>query len=63
MIGTYVAAGEVTTLEHELRDDTVERRASVSKALLAGAESTEVLGSLGDNVVVEVEVDTARLLC
>jgi hypothetical protein len=63
MIGTYIAAGEVTTLKHELRDDTVEGRASVSKALLAGAESTEVLGSLGDNVVVEVEVDTARLLC
>jgi len=57
-----VAAGEVTTLKHELRNDAVEGRASVSKALLAGAESTEVLSSLRDDVVKEVEVDAARLI-
>lgn len=61
--GTYVATGEVTSLEHEVRNDAVECRASVSEALLAGAESTEVLGSLWDNIVVELEVDTTRLLC
>ena len=43
---TYVVVGEVTTLEHELRDDTVELAASVAEALLAGAESAEVLGGL-----------------
>lgn len=59
----YVATGEVTTLEHELRDDAVEGRAGVAKALLASAESAEVLSGLGDNVVVEVEVDAAGLLC
>lgn len=59
----YVATGEVTTLEHELRDDAVEGRAGVAEALLAGAESAEVLSGLGDNVVVEVEVDAAGLLC
>jgi hypothetical protein len=60
--GTYVATSEVTTLKHELRDDAVEGRASVSEALLAGAKSAEVLGSLRDNVVVEEEVDATGLL-
>ena len=58
---TYVATGEVTALKHEVRDDAVERGALVAEALLAGAESTEVLGGLGDDVIKEVEVDTARL--
>jgi hypothetical protein len=57
----YVATGEVTALEHELRDDTVESRASISKALLAGAESTEIFGSLGDDIIVEGKVDATRL--
>lgn len=59
----YVAASEVTTLEHELGNDAVESRALVSETLLAGAESTEVLSSLGDNIVVEDEVDATLLLC
>ena len=59
----YVAAGEVTSLKHELGDDTVEGRALVAKAILAGAELTEVAGGLGNDVVVELEVDTAALLC
>lgn len=45
---TNVAAGEVTTLSHEVADDTMELAASVSEALLASAESTEVLYCLGD---------------
>ena len=47
-----VVSGEVTTLEHELGDDTVEGRVGVAEALLTGAESAEVLGCLG-NVVAE----------
>jgi hypothetical protein len=50
---TYVAAGEVTTLEHELGDDAVEGRAleveglaRLAGALLAGAEGAEVLSGL-----------------
>ena len=35
----------------------------VSKALLAGAESTEVLSCLGDDVVEELEVDATVLVC
>jgi len=49
----YVAAGEVTALQHELRDDAVEVGALVVEglagaagALLARAESAEVLGRL-----------------
>ncbi len=60
---TYVATGEVTTLEHELGDDAVEGRALVAEAVLASAELNEVPGGLGDNVVVEREVDAAALLC
>lgn len=63
MVGsTNVATGEVTTLEHELGDDAVELGGLVAKALLAGRKSAEVLDGLGDDVVVEVEVDATGLL-
>lgn len=58
-----VATSEVTTLKHEVGDDAVEGRALVAEALLAGAESAEVGGGLGDNVIEEVEDDAAVLLC
>ena len=45
-----VPGGEVTTLAHEVGDDTVECGSLESESLLSGAESTEVLRSLGDNV-------------
>ena len=52
-----VASGEVAALAHELLDDSVEsgalvvqRLAGVADTLLAGAQSTEVLSSVGDNV-------------
>jgi len=57
-----VAAGEVTTLKHEVGDDTVELGARVAEALLASAESAEVLDGLGDNIVEKLEVDTAGAL-
>ena len=60
---SYVATGEVTTLEHELGDDTVELGAGVAEALLASAESAEVLSGLGDNIIVEGEVDAAGASC
>ncbi len=47
-----VVVGEVTTLKHELRNDSVESRAGVTEALLTGAESTEVGSGLWDDVVV-----------
>lgn len=58
----YVAAGEVTTLEHEVWDDTVELGALEAEAQLASAEGGEVLYGLWDNIVVELEVDTSGLL-
>lgn len=62
-ICSYVATGEVTTLEHELGNHTVELGAGVAEALLASAESAEVLSGLGDNILVEVEVDAAGAGC
>jgi hypothetical protein len=56
-----VATGEVTTLEHELGDDTVELRALVAEARSTSAQLLEVLGGLGDDVVVEVEVNETGL--
>lgn len=59
-----ITSCEVTTLNHELLDDSVEDGALVvegfprlSNALLTGAKSTEVLGSLGDKVGVEFHGD------
>lgn len=46
LAASTVLLGEVTTLEHELWDDAVEWGASVAEALLAGAESAEVLSGL-----------------
>ena len=61
--GTHVALGEVTTLEHELGNDTVEGRVGVTESVLAGSKLTEVLGGLGDNVVEELEDDAAQRGC
>jgi hypothetical protein len=48
-----VTIGEVTTLNHELLDDSVESRALKSEALLASSESTEVLRSLGHSLSIQ----------
>ena len=56
-----VAAREVAALAHELRDDAVEggaleveRLAALAHALLARAQSAEVLGRPGDDVSAEL---------
>lgn len=46
LAASTVALGEVTTLDHEVLDDTVESGALVAEALLASSKSSEVLGSL-----------------
>jgi hypothetical protein len=51
-----VVVGEVTTLQHELRDHAVKDAALVAVALLSRAESTEVLGGAG-HIGVELESD------
>ena len=45
-----VVVGEVSSLAHKSRDDTVERGSSVAESLFSGAKSTEVLSCLGDNI-------------
>ena len=60
---TYVTTSEVAALKHEVWDHTVELGAGVAEAFLAGAEGTEVLGGLWHDIVVEVEVDAAPVLC
>lgn len=68
----YVTAGEVTTLEHEVGDDSVESRACVSDLVIGSllnetldtvAELSEVLDGDGLDVVEQVEVDTSGLSC
>lgn len=52
--------GEVSSLEHEAGDDSVEDCVSIAEALLASAESSEVLGSLGTDFSVELDGDSAE---
>lgn len=60
-VGRYtdISTGEVTALQHERWDDTVERAALVAEALLTSAESTEVFGGLGDYIIIQLEVDAS----
>ena len=43
-------SGEIASLTHETRDDTVEARSGVPESLLPGGESVEVRGRLGHDV-------------
>ena len=52
-----VTTGEVTTLEHEVGDDTVEGRALVAETVFTSGELTEVLRGPRDNIVEELEDD------
>jgi len=61
-VDTYVATGEVTTLEHEVGDHAMEFGAGIAKALLAGAKRAEVLCGLGYDVVEKLKVDATLLL-
>jgi len=54
-----VATSEVTTLKHEIRDDSVERRALVSETVDASAEFFEILSRPRDLLVVHNEIDAA----
>ena len=45
-----VTHGDITTLEHELRNHSVEWGPFVAEALLTGTEGSEVLGGLWNNL-------------
>eukprot|EP00538_Stauroneis_constricta_P007049 CAMPEP_0119545972 /NCGR_PEP_ID=MMETSP1352-20130426/570_1 /TAXON_ID=265584 /ORGANISM="Stauroneis constricta, Strain CCMP1120" /LENGTH=213 /DNA_ID=CAMNT_0007590611 /DNA_START=130 /DNA_END=771 /DNA_ORIENTATION=- len=57
-----VVVGEITSLAHESWDDAVEDGSSVSVSVLAGAELTEVFGSLWDDVASQFHRDAASWL-
>ena len=55
LAASAIALGEVTTLDHELLDNTVEAGALVAEALLAGSKGTEVLSGLREKPLVSWE--------
>lgn len=55
--GKYISTSKVTTLQHKLRNDTVERRALVTLLLGLLAQLAEVGGGLGNVGLEEVEDD------
>ena len=64
-----ISSGEISTLSHEIFDDAMEWRSLVVKflsqfahALLASAERSEVLGSLGHLVSEQLNDDSASIL-
>ena len=60
---SHIATGEVTALEHKLGNHAMELGARVTETLLASAKGAEVLSGLGGGFFVEVEIDTAGLVC
>lgn len=57
-----VTSGKVTTLQHELRNDSVESRVGVTETLFTGTQGSEVFGGLWHNVVVQLEGDSTELV-
>ena len=53
-----IVLSEITTLEHEIGDHTVERGSRISVTVLASRELPEILCGLGDDVVVQFEYDS-----
>ena len=62
MTMTYITAGKITSLKHEIGDHTVELGVLVTKAFGTGAECEEILGGFGDDIVIKLEVDTTGLI-
>lgn len=63
VIETHVSSCEVTTLEHEIWNDTMELGSNISFSFLCcGAKLLEVLCSLWDSLVEEFKIDAASLL-
>jgi len=61
LAASSISASEIATLKHELRDDAVELGVLVTETLLASAKSTEVLDGLGNDLIVEDEIDSTLL--
>lgn len=61
-----IASSEITSLDHELLDNSVEGRSLIRKGsasfclpLLASTEGTKVLSCFGDNIIVQLEGDSS----
>lgn len=57
-----ITIGEITALDHELFDDSVESRSLVTEAFVPCAQNTEVLSGLGDRPPVETNHNSAQFL-
>jgi hypothetical protein len=55
LVGRTVSVGKVTSLDHEVLDDTVEGGSLVAKALLASCQSAEVLSRFWDGLAIETD--------
>ena len=58
----YITTGKVTTLGHEICNNSVELGPLVAKTLLMSAKDSEILSSPRDYTVVEGKVHTTPLL-
>lgn len=55
-----IALGEVTTLDHEVLDDTVEAGTLITETLFASCQSSEVLGCQRSGLAVEAHDDASQ---
>ena len=62
MLSAHISTREVTALKHEVGDHTMKLRSRIAVPLFAGAESEKVLRGSWDNIVVKIEIDSARLV-
>jgi hypothetical protein len=58
---SYVMACKVTALNHEVRNNTVEGRILVAVSFGVIAKFGKVFGSLGNNIIEELKVNTFLL--
>lgn len=55
---------EITTLTHEVGNDTMERGALVTETFFTGAESTEILSGLWYNIAAELKIEKyTQVMC
>ena len=62
LAASAVTLGEITSLQHELRNDTVEAGTRIAKALLACGKLSEVVCSVGDDIIIQLEYNSTRVL-
>ena len=60
---TAITRSEITTLDHEVWDDTMEFASLVAEALLSGAKCTEVFYSTWNGISVQTDNNTTLRKC